>query len=233
MIFFRDNLSRIVCNIRTPMSNGVENTGTGFFVINPDKNYLITAAHVAAKINLNTYIIVSDNKNTPLKIPINTMLQGGIFENHPLADLAKARIYLNIYNSHLLLKRFFPFDHIEITDNLVSKDTELTTVGFPLGLGAEGQKFTPLTFRTYPAASIISLKRFDNEIINDFIILESPSVGGYSGGPVFDLGYTVNRGSTTYSEKTILHGIVHGTINDDTGGKLAAITPAKYLKDWL
>ena len=32
---------------------------------------------------------------------------------------------------------------------------------------------------------------------------------------------------------TKLHGFIHGTISDETGGKLAAITPAYYLTDIL
>jgi hypothetical protein len=65
--------------------------------------------------------------------------------------------------------------------------------------------------------------------------LESPSVGGYSGGPVFDLGYQIVgvMTTTTGSGKTICHGLIHGTISDDTGGKMAAVTPAFYLSDLL
>jgi hypothetical protein len=50
---------------------------------------------------------------------------------------------------------------------------------------------------------------------------------------MFDLGYLISGGMTTQKENTILHGIVHGTISDPTGGKLAAITPCKYLDGWL
>jgi hypothetical protein len=34
---------------------------------------------------------------------------------------------------------------------------------------------------------------------------------------------------TTTKEKTICYGIMHGTLGDSTGGKLAAVTPAYYL----
>lgn len=61
--------------------------------------------------------------------------------------------------------------------------------------------------------------------------MENPSVGGYSGGPVLDLGYMVLPNMKTTKEKTVLHGIIHGTISDDTGGKIAMITPMYYLKD--
>lgn len=61
--------------------------------------------------------------------------------------------------------------------------------------------------------------------------MENPSVGGYSGGPVLDLGYMVLPNMETKKEKTVLHGVIHGTISDDTGGKIAMITPIYYLKN--
>lgn len=232
MVYHRDGLGRVICNIRTPMGNR-EEVGTAIFIAKGEALYLITAAHVAKNITPHTYIILSDDKGSSMKVGLNNILQGARFENHPIADLSKARIIGNPYNIHLLKERFFPYDHIDVSENLISKDIQLTTIGFPLGLGTEGAKFTPLSYRTFAAASAISLNRSDTATVNDFIILELPSVGGYSGGPVFDLGYMESQFMKMSGEKTILHGIVHGTISDPTGGKLAAITPTKYLKDWL
>jgi hypothetical protein len=64
-----------------------------------------------------------------------------------------------------------------------------------------------------------------------FFCLENPSVGGYSGGPVFDLGYSTNGVLEIKKDKTLCHGIMHGTMGDNTGGKIAMVTPAFYLKD--
>lgn len=57
-------------------------------------------------------------------------------------------------------------------------------------------------------------------------------MGGYSGGPVFDLGISVYGAMTSTKEHTVLKGIVHGTMSDDSGGKLALITPTFYLADF-
>jgi len=75
------------------------------------------------------------------------------------------------------------------------------------------------------------LIRFDTKTPSDFFTLENPSVGGYSGGPVFDLGYIIVGAMTTNTGPTICHGIMHGTISDTTGGKIAAVTPCSYVKD--
>jgi len=233
MIFQRDHLSNVVCNIRIPLEDGKEETGTAIFIEKNMEPYLLTAAHIAKNINDKTYIILSDTKGTPTRILLNILLGGGTFSTHTQADLAKVKIILNQDNTSYLQNRCFPYNQIDVSDNSISKDVELTAIGFPLGLGITGTKFSPLTFRTYVASPSITLPRFDNKTISDFIILELPSMGGYSGAPLFDLGYLISGAMTTRKEKTVLHGIIHGTISDPTGGKLAAITPCKYLNGWF
>lgn len=233
MIFQRDALSKVVCNIRTSTSGQNEEIGTAIFIAKSNEAFLLTASHVAKNINDRAYVILSDKSGAPEKVLLKELLGGASFEHHPKADLAKAKISVSASNASYLEGRCFPYDQVDTSDNLISKDVELTAIGFPLGLGALGAKFTPLTFRTFVAAPAVSLLRFDNKVVSDFIILETPSTGGYSGGPLFDLGYVISGAMTTMKEETILHGIVHGTIQDNTGGKLAAITPCKYLKGWM
>lgn len=232
MIFHRDELSKVICNIRIPTGPN-ENVGTAIFIEKGQEAYLLTASHVVQNVNAQAYVVMADQNGVPTKVMLNVLLGGATFTNHPQADLAKAKINVTTANVQYLSGRCFPYDHIDISNNLVSKDVELTTIGFPLGLGVAGAKFTPLSFRTYAAGPSISLQRADNNVQCDFIVLELPSVGGYSGGPLFDLGYMISGMMTQTKQKTILHGIVHGTISDPTGGKLAAITPCKYLNGWF
>ena len=58
-------------------------------------------------------------------------------------------------------------------------------------------------------------------------------MGGYSGCPVFDLGYSTNGVMEITKGKTICHGIMHGTMSDNTDGKIAMVTPSFYLKDLI
>lgn len=232
MIFQRDSLGNVICNIRIPQG-AKEEIGTAIFIVKNNEPYLLTAAHVVKNINPLAYAILSDLKGVPIRILLSDLLGGSSFINHASADIAKAKINITQTNIQYINERCFPYEQIDISNNPISKDLELTTIGFPLGLGAIGAKFSPLTYRTFVASPVITLPRFDNQVPSDFIILELPSIGGYSGGPTFDLGYVISGGMTTTKENTILHGIVHGTITDQTGGKLAAITPCKYLNGWL
>jgi S1-C subfamily serine protease len=222
----------VICNIRIPSAAG-EEVGTAIFIGKNNEPYLITASHVVKNLNHQSYVILSDANGVPTRVMLNVLLGGGTFVDHAQADLAKAKIVITATNVQYLSGRCFPFEQIDISDNSISKDLELTTIGFPLGLGSNGAKFSPLSYRSHVAAPVITLPRFDNQIPCDFVILELPSIGGYSGGPMFDLGYIISGMMTQTKENTILHGLVHGTISDPTGGKLAAITPCKYLKGWL
>lgn len=232
MIFQRDELSNVICNIRIP--NGQEEeVGTAIFIEKNNEPYLLTAEHVVKNINQQSYVLLADQNGVPTKVMLNVLLGGASFTYHRQADLAKAKIIITTANSSFLQGRCFPFNQIDVSSTPLSKDVELTTIGFPLGLGAIGARFSPLSYRTYAAAPSITLPRFDNKVQCDFIILELPSIGGYSGGPMFDLGYMISGIMSQTKEKTLLHGLVHGTISDPTGGKLAAITPCKYLNGWL
>lgn len=232
MIFTRDQLSNVVCNIRTPVIGG-EKVGTAIIIGKDDNVHILTAAHVANDINQTSYVIISDQNGNPTRVLLSMFLGGSTFVNHSTADLAKADVQLNAANYPFFQKRCFPYSQIDLSGSVISKDIELTTIGFPNGLGSSANKFSPLTYRSYVSSPAISLGRFDNNIPCDFIILENPSTQGYSGGPVFDLGYMIVGNMTSSSGATKLHGIVHGTIGDATGGKMSAITPVSYLKGWL
>ena len=233
MIFERDQLFRVVCNIRIPMADRAkEEIGTGLFVNKGADFFLITASHVVKNHNSQTAVILSNNDGNATRLSLATLSGDNQWVHHPVADLAYIRLTPNEANKVHLQNRFFPFDHIHLVSQPVSRDVELTSIGFPLGLGSAG-KYSPLSFRTFAASPFLTLNRFDNNKPSEFFILENPSVGGYSGGPVFDLGYIVSALMTQRKERTVCYGIMHGTIADETGGKMAAVTPSHYLHSWI
>ena len=231
MIILRDHLFNVVCNIRTPRPDGKISVGTGSFITKDNKVYLLTADHVAKTVDYNTVLAFGKHLSNCFVLPLKDLSNGNAWKKHPIADMAV--IELNILR-HLSLfqDRCFPHDHINDTNIPASRDDELTVIGFPNGLGVQG-KFSPLTFRSYASSAFLTLNRSDTDTPSDFFCLENPSVGGYSGGPVFDMGYEKMGSATATKEKTVLHGIVHGTMSDDTGGKIALITPMSYIKDLI
>lgn len=216
-----------VVNIRTPFidENGNKNVhlGTGFFVSKGKKYYLVTASHVARDTTRKSYIVLSDNQNNPTPYPLISMNINLKWLHHSIADLSVLEIDASTNN--WISTRAFPFDYCDIDNKKLDRDVLLTVVGFPANLGING-KFSPITFRSYPASDIVSVNRFDTHTPQDFFFLENPSIGGYSGGPVFDLATIKNGIMTMNTGKPSILGIVHGVL-----GSMATITPIFYLSD--
>lgn len=232
MVITRDEAFLNVCNIRTAISKDAETIGTGFFVCKGPKAYLATASHVSRTTNNSSIIIICDSNNIPKEIQLIQLNNTLDWIEHPIEDIAVMEIDLEKQvNRDLLKNRCFPYNQIEFNILNMSRDTETTSIGFPNGYGAKGSFFCPFTFRSHLSSSEITLNRFDTNTPANFICLENPSVGGYSGGPVFDLGIVNIQGFMSNSGVTRLFGITHGTICDNTGGKISAVTPALYLKD--
>jgi hypothetical protein len=233
MILTRDNTFQVVFNLRTTIDSNQESIGTGVFVVNGQNEiFLVTATHVAATTNQTTQVVISNSAGHATSLRLTDFNQNINWKHHPIADISVLPIEMNqVIQSHLS-QRFIPFDHFHSERTSVSRDCELTSVGFPNGLGAGGA-FSPLTYRSYASSAFITLNRADTGTPSEFFLLENPSVGGYSGCPVFDLGYRIVGAMTTTGDKTRCYGIMHGTISDKTGGKLAAVTPAFYLKELL
>lgn len=226
----RDGLYKVVCMIYTPSTQTV---GTGCFVEKDKVPYLVTAEHVSMSTLSDSVIIFGESDSTNHIVMLSIIIKGN-WMVHPRADLSVIQLDIQKLDSRFN-ERFFPFSQVQHNLDVISRDRELTTVGFPVGLGTSlkgSSKFSPLTFRSYASSSYMSLPRADKTaIVSDFFCLENPAMGGYSGGPIFDLGYLstpVMRQS--YGETTLL-GFVHGTYSDQTGGKIALVTPSYYLKD--
>ena len=231
MILMRDELFSVVCSILTPQATGNFKVGTGIFILKSNQIFLLTADHVSKKVNDNTLLAFGDNQSKCNIILLKELINGNQWKVHPIADMSIIKIDITKHRA-LFQGRCFPYDHINDTSTSASRDDELTVIGFPNGLGIQG-KFSPLTFRSYASSAFLTLNGADTDTPSDFFCLENPSVGGYSGGPVFDMGYEKMGCATATKEKTILHGIVHGTMSDDTGGKIALITPMYYVKDLI
>ena len=232
MILTRDDTFRVVFNLRTPVGPNIV-VGTGTFVVKGDNQiYMVTANHVAASCNRATKVVISDSSGNATVLNLTDFNSTLGWRHHAIADVSVLPIRMSSTIQPLLSQRFLPFDHFHVERTPVSRDFELTSVGFPHGLGADGM-FSPLTYRSHASSAFITLPRFDTHQPCVFFLLENPSVGGYSGCPVFDLGYMIVGAMTTTKDKTRCYGIMHGTVSDETGGKLAAVTPAFYLLELM
>ncbi len=183
-----------------------------------------------------SYILISDTNNKPHKFKLSEIANPIKWINHPIADISILKLTISKdVAEHYFKDKAIPLKMISNDRKAISRNTQLTVIGFPKGLGVDvdAEYFSPLTYRSFPSSGLITLNRFDIKTPQTFIILENPSVAGYSGGPVYDLSILEQGGNVTYIGATKLVGIIHGIIVDNTGGKLSAVTPSFYLFDLL
>lgn len=240
IVFEKDTIANTIINLRRDtIIKGIPQTlsGTGMLITKGDKLFIVTADHVSKDIDSKGYIILKGNEDKPIKINITDLLLNNTvkWKSNKNADVSILELHPKkwILDEGYLNNRFLPSSIFYDSLKSISREVMLTTFGFPLGLGISGF-FSPLTFRTFASSGLITMSRFDNKKLATFILLENPSTGGYSGGPVFDLG-KIESGNMIMIKPTgtICYGLIHGTISDDTGGKIAAITPSFYILELL
>ena len=123
---------------------------------------------------------------------------------------------------------------IEKEEKSPDRSKIITIIGFPFKLGTE-RFFSPISRDTQPASGLLEFERADKKIKSVFFITQDPSVGGFSGGPVFDrrLPYNESGGMVIMSGDPKLVGLVHGTLPDNTGGKFGAIVPGYLILETI
>ncbi|WP_396632876.1 hypothetical protein [Maribacter sp. R86514] len=213
-------------------------TGSGFFVSKDLDSYLVTANHVANQISLEGEIYFQnvDNEKRSLKLK-ELVNKNSTWISHPTADVSVLRLNINEKDSMYLDELgISSFSYSSIKNELTSPNRlqDLTIFGFPLSLGAMGNQVSPITKKLKAASDILYLNRFDNKVANAFYLLDDPSISGFSGGPVVIIKESYEN---PYSNKRVrmspdIVGLVHGTINDKTGG-FAAIVPAKFIAETI
>lgn len=228
----RDDALKTVVKFTTPkIVNGKQavSIGTGFFMYKDTQHlFLITANHVASEFNDNTNVSMSGKSNNVIDLPLKHLKSSKNVINHPSADISAIEINIQIFNGLNSDVVIYPVNLIDKNKiDKISRDEELTSIGFPNGFGV-GTMFEPLSFRSFPASNIIKDVTLNNGYLSDIFFMENASCGGYSGCPVLDLGYRVT-GLMTQTYPTHIYGVMHGTMSDNTGGKMAVVTPAYYI----
>jgi hypothetical protein len=225
-----DQISNITVLLYQATSDTSGNIGSGTIINYNNKYFLLTANHVAMILKENSKLIFRLTGDKPgiinlLQVVPNKSL---IWRNHPVADISMIELIpINADFSTRLKKWSFPFQLINFDKNLPEIDADITFLGFPV-IDLEMEHFSPLIFTGYRASGLITQLRYDNKSKCNFYFLNVPSIQGCSGSGVY---VSVKKGLYLDFGKTIMIGIVHGTQGDNTGGKMAAITPSYYIFD--
>lgn len=233
---FQDLGNTVVFLIATPNAERT-NIGTGVLITEDEIPFLVTAHHVAKDLSNVSLAVIRAKDGTALKIPLSKLISSGshqAWRYHETADLAVLRLDPDKDIFPQLINRFISSTLLRQDQSAPPRSITLTVMGFPLALGVHG-KFSPISRETKAASDLLEINRADTKTPAVFFITQDPSIGGFSGGPVFDTGlpYAAGSGLTFRSAGAQVVGIVHGTLSDDTGGKLGAVTPAYLLLELI
>jgi hypothetical protein len=208
--------------------------GTATIVNKDSQYYFITAEHVAKDMDKESVIVFHLANDKPLIVNLTEFTENSKISwiNHKSADISILKIKLprNIDLRERIVLHSFPVEQIYNGKQLPSRSADITYFGYPV-IDLELEHFSALSFSSKISSGLITQKRADKNIKSNFFYLNKPSIQGCSGSGVY---YSVsNDAMYVGGNKTILIGIMHGTKGDNTGGKLAVITPSYYIFDLL
>ena len=207
----------------------IKHLASGLLVATEREAFLVTAGHVADRMDERAYLSCSSTRGRQASLRLSALASGGrrVVWNHVRhADIAALRLSVL---PPALRSRFLPSSLLARSTVPPNGGIELTVIGFPLGLASETH-FRPIAKRAHAASGMLRLCDDEGQEPADFFLLDQPSVGGYSGAPVFvlpQLALTDDGEATVVSPRCV--GIVSRTISDDMGGQFAAVVPAAAI----
>jgi len=231
--FTIEDLSNMVVGIQDRFGADSILLGTATIISDSTRYFLATASHVTNEVRGDCNLVFRGQNDTPVFVPLKQFLGQKLVKwiNHYEADISIIELIpFDEPSKERLTKWSFPFSQIMDSKQAIIREVNVITIGFPVVTKIR-QHFSPLTFNSFFSSGLITLDRADTKKPSIFQLLENPSVQGYSGGPVL-IGIS-RPGATLGPSHTVFVGMVHGTFNDNTGGKLAMITPAFYLSEMI
>ncbi len=210
----------------------IKKLGTGFLIVDGDLLFLVTAQHVASQMSRDSLAALRTSEDRPITFTLAKLsgIAGELkWVQHDKADVAVLLLHPDSDVMPHLKEHFLPKEMVSAKLEAPSRELPLTTIGFPLGLGVQ-ERFSPISRESKPASGLLTIPRFDTNQTAIFYLLDNPSIGGFSGVPIFEIpGAHSSHGGLVIRGRLACVGLIHGTISDDTGGKLGAVVPSAFI----
>jgi len=208
--------------------------GTGFLVSAGDQAFLVTAGHVARRMDDRASLSCANSTGRRTTLGLGKLLAGRRrkvpWQFHHEGDVAALRLPTLPAD---LRGRFLDVELVARQTAVPASTLDLVAVGFPLGLVNEAH-FTPITKRFHAASGILRFRGEEMRHAGNFFLLDQPTVGGYSGAPVF---VTPQARFETTGQVTMIAarcvGLISQTISSEVGGQFAAVVPGSVIRSLL
>lgn len=207
--------------------------GSGFIIRHQNRDYLVTAKHVAKEMSPTGEIIVNlkNGKFTVVTFQALSEAKNIIPEahwfHHATADIS---IHPICYPPSIDVM-YIPEDIFQKDNDEIQLLNKAYIVGFPMGFGVL-DKLSPIAKEAKLASKLTSIA--DPRIPKDlhFYLLDQALSQGYSGAPVFyveDVTATNVTPKIKIGEKIHLLGLQSSAYSDKTGGKISLVVPISYI----
>jgi len=231
-IWDEERLSDATVCLLQPVSDSTRKVGSGTIMRNGTSYFLLTATHVAMTTTNATLLVLRLDGDTPRMVDLTRVVDGGVLNwlHHAVADISLIRLAPKDSDvKDRVAKVAFPFSQVYYRHDLPGRDVDLTFLGYSV-IDLNVKHFSPLVFSAHRSSGLLTQPRADTHTPCDFFFLDVPGIGGCSGSGVFS---SVEKKVYVGCGATRMEGIVHGTMSDITGGKMAVVTPAPYIADFF
>lgn len=209
-------------------------SGTGVIIKHNNRDYLVTARHVASSLSPTAEIVISSLDGKSISLPFGLLTQQRIIKgarwfHSPKIDVS---VHPIAYPQNIDVTSM-PEEFFAKKETTIPLLASAYIVGFPLGLGFhENEKLNPVA----KEARIASREIMIDDTGARYILLDQALSQGYSGAPVFYVedimsGVTIGNQPMKGGENLYLIGIQSGAVSDQTGGKLSTVIPISNVQD--
>ncbi len=216
--------------------------GTGLIISHNQKCYLLTAGHVAnlRRLKESGVIFFVLDQHTPVGVALADITKNKSWKHHQSADVSLIELTPNAKDLEIHLALIsFPSFNITESQREYSRDNNLLAIGYPFA-APPMEHLSPSIFDC-KVANLLSAVWLDSLKVDylrgkscSVFLLDRPSIQGISGGGLFSnvhrAGFSINAPA---NNQTSLWGLLSMTIQDNTGGKMAAVMPSFYIWDLL
>lgn len=215
-------------------------SGTGFLVQESRVVFIVTAEHVARTLDWTSLVALSGAAGDARALTLSRVSGNDpvVWVNHQTADVAVMPVLGTAAAVSAFRERALTTAHLlaQMPDDI--EERTLAVFGFPVENGVlrmgPGQRVLPTRMESRATSGSLTLPRFDTGAPADFLALENAPIGAFGGAPVFLMPAGSAKGGAVARRDTgRCVGLVHGTMGDETGGKLAAVVPARDIVDVL
>jgi hypothetical protein len=211
-----------------PVTKLERHVGTGFLATWGHDAVIVTAAHVARAMDAEAHVSFAGPDGARLCRRLGDLVARPVrWAGSGRADVAAVRLRTL---PATLRGRCLSADLLRGRRPAPSCGLDLLVMGFPFGLYSE-TRFVPLVKHSHAASGILRLRGEEMGGPADFFLLDQPTAGGFSGGPVFVAAQVeVSGPGQVANVAPACVGLVSQTISDEKGAQFAAVAPISAVR---